>query len=251
MKVAPFAVLAAGFAWASLAWADPPRPPPEAADAEEARLERSLDFHADESRRSRLTGIGWGVAEGAVLLPVGIYLATRSDERNLVGTGLIVEGSMALYEVPSLFGRGSMEKLRDRLAKRRASGLGAATAVQLTETEWAEAALQDRRYRPFWGVAGLVAGGVVFGVGATALLAPPVLGFDRHVQDTWGAILLPIGLRALVEGASLAFGTTPLERAWDLFQRSDPRVGTVARVTPVFAVAPASRGAVASLGLAF
>ncbi|HLK37985.1 MAG TPA: hypothetical protein VKU41_14590 [Polyangiaceae bacterium] len=248
MKKVPFAILATGFALASPAWADPSPPPP---DAEGARLERSLDQYAEEAHRSRLTGIGWGVAEGAVLVPVGIYLATRSDERNLVGTGLIVEGSMALYEVPSLFWRGSMEKLRDRLVKRRASGLSAAVAAQLTETEWGEAALQDRKYRPFWGIAGLVAGGVVFGVGATALLAPPVLGFDRHVQDTWGAILLPIGLRALYEGASLAFARTELERAWDLYQRSDPRVGGVARVAPVFAVAPASGGAVASLGLAF
>ena len=224
------------------------RSPPS--DADGARLDRALDFYASEQRRSRWTRALGEALEGAVLLPTGIILATRSDpELELVGVGLIVTGSVALLDSSSLLAPGPMERLRAHHRRRKAHGADA-TAVVETEDEWEYEADRQRRYRPFWAVMNLAFGGVCLTLGTFSLLAQPVFGLSRHVQTTWGSVLVPLGLRAAWDGVSL-LGPTDLEQAWEIYQRMRPASDRGVQGGPVFSIAPALGGAAASVRLAF
>jgi hypothetical protein len=149
-------------------------------------------------------------------------------------------------------GRTKLETLRDHYEERLARGEPPADRIAQTEREWQEA-IGDRRGTIAWNAAlDLSLGVLEFAAGMYLLLQDDsVLGLDRREQTVWGTAIVLVTLPALSEGVwSLFFGTSGIEREWDLYQAGKPR-SSLAVSRPAFSVVPTRGGASGAFTVVF
>jgi hypothetical protein len=203
-------------------------------DSSDARdVERAgAEVHqlAGQSRDRRVAMIVDGAATGALLLPSGIVLVLRSsdDVGNILGTGLIVSGSVALALGALELTPSSVERMADTFDARRAAGSSNADLLRLSYAEWRDAAASARRTRSLLGGAETILGAVSIAVGMTMLLANEGLfGFDRNRQYRVGSISMGAGIPFLGVGLRTLFIQSAEERLWSMNAPAAERVPMV------------------------
>jgi hypothetical protein len=191
----------------------------DARDVEHA----SADIHqlAEQAHDHRVATLTLGVVSGAALLPSGIVLASRpSDEvGNILGTGMIVTGSVAMvlgaFELPA----SNIERMADTFDARREKGMSNAELLRLSYSEWRDEAAAARRTRHFFGGVEAIIGALSTAVGLTMLLASDgLLGLDRDRQYRIGNISLGMGVPFLGVGLRTLLIRSPEEQVWSMTQ---------------------------------
>jgi hypothetical protein len=244
-----------GVLWSPTARADSTTeaPPSDSAvtAADEQRLQWILDTASSDARQGRERAAVVDAVFSAIVLPSGIILVTRSDRGlEAVGVNLIVDGGWGLLGLASTPFPSTMEKLRARHEKLKASGANLATVVKETEGELRELASQPRGTSPWLVVARLVDGVALVGAGTYLLLSnsPPV---DR-AQTTFGALFVGLGMPPLMGGVRdlLPQPASSAEEWWNIYEMGKvPQAPTAA--WPSLSVVPIPHGAAGALRFAF
>lgn len=204
-------------------------------DASDARdvEHASAEIHqlAEESHDHRLAMLVSGAATGAVLVPSGIVLASRSSDQvgNILGTGMIVSGGVALALGVVELRASSIERMADTFDARRKGGGSNADLLRLSYADWRDEAASARRTRHFFGSAETIIGAASTAIGLTLLLANDgLLGMDRSRQYRVGSISTGLGIPFVGVGIRTLFVRSAEERLWSMSAPAAAHVPVVA-----------------------
>ena len=190
----------------------------------------------------------------AINTPLGVVLVTQSDPGVRVAgvTLLLHAGNEILSLLLSDLGSSDMEALREHFEARLAAGGAPAVAVVETEKKWEEEATRGRGGRLLWAIGDLVFGTGEAALGTYILLADSVVDMSRSEQNVWGALLIGVGIPAVVGGvARLAFGSSSLESWWQIYQAGKPVAPRAESWAPSFGVVPVRGGATGVMQVVF
>jgi hypothetical protein len=277
LRAAPFAaaVLLAPLAAAQ----DVPEPPPQTAAAtatpppgndieDMQRLGDLLDRLSSDVRSARVWSGAFAIGAGAVVLPTGIYVSTRSncfDQGGVTvcpsdssiglggpiilgaGIGLILGGAINLAVASHPF-----EDLHDKFVQRRAEGKTPAQVVSETEEGWRDKVQSTRTLRQVAGILAVSVGGLgLIGGTALALVKPPFGKLSANEQYGFAAAILVPSAVAVAGGLGVYFFPEPSEVAWETYRRMKTPPPRAASFHPQIGAAPLAGGGLVTLGATF
>lgn len=219
-------------------------------DAESLGME--LAVYGASAKHERIVAGATGAMTGALLLPTGIALSTRSDDvSQSIGVGMIVGGSASLLVSLASLRSSTMEGLATSFEEARASGAASAELVRATELAWADAAEKSHRKRIGGGIVALALGAACTGAGLYLMLSEPgVFGQSRNGQYTTGSFLIGPGVPILGNGIRALVQETPEETSWKAHRASKGGARSSGPV-PEVSLAPVRGGGFATVSLAF
>lgn len=211
-------------------------------------LGSQLQLYSEEADRIRVATALTGLGIGAVLLPSGLVLLSRSDglARSVV-IGMIVGGALNLASVPLVFIPTPMDEIYADFMARPVKSESQATIKDI-EHKWQEAAESSRRRRKIVGTTLLIVGSASLITGLTLLLAPEgVLGMSRQAQYTVGGVTMGMGIPMTTVSVRLLLQWSLEESSWHAYRTmKEASRGARARPSaPTFGVVPLPDGAVA------
>ena len=191
--------------------------PDDRASEQLAELSAFLERSDEPARTYRLVGGLVGLGVGGLVIPLGASIYDRDPGVGAgvtlgVGIGSAVGGALVLL--------GSRDRphrdAANAIAQARGSGRGDAAALAAGEEALRRSAAEARLER-------LVGGGVLLGLGVTALGLGTTFAtadltsdsFDRDEQDGVAAALLVGGALATTGAVELLFSPMPDEMAWE------------------------------------
>ena len=228
---------------------------PQPIDVDLKHLATELDLFTAEAHRARVATALTGLGIGAVLVPSGLVLLSRSDgiSQALV-VGMIVGGSAQLASAPLALIRSRMDEIRSDLREKRWSDPDTKDTVRAIEDEWRDAAASSRRRRMVLGTVMLVQGTTSLATGLSFLLAPSgFLGMSRNAQYTWGGVLMGTGIQVTTLGVRFLFEWSAEEASWESYRimKADAAFLHAAVTPPSFGVLPVRGGVQAFASLPF
>lgn len=232
------------------------------------RLGDLLDRLSSDVHSARVWSGAFGLGAGAVLLPTGIYVSTRSDcvdqggvtvcpsDSSIglggpiilgAGIGLVLGGAINLMVASHPF-----ESLHEKFVQRRAEGKTPAQVVSETEEDWRDKAQSTRTLRQIAGVLAVGVGGLGLIGGTTlALVKPPLGKLSANEQYGFAAAILVPSAIAVAGGLGVYFFPEPSEVAWETYRRMKNPPPRPTSFRPQLGAAPLPGGGLVTLGATF
>ncbi len=220
-------------------------------------FERFLTFAAADSHRGRMLSAAVNAALGAIEIPLGVVLTTRSDPGvGAVGVTVTTSGALSVVRLlQALPFPCPMEVLRDHYEARRRSGQSPAVARAETEKEWQAAASRPDVGAWLHGADLTIASAMIAGGSYLLLADPGVANMSRRDQTAWAAVLLGVALPAAAQDLYHLLGASSLVTWWDEYrsvQGASPRADAPGVLSSAsFLVVPFQRGAAGVVSAAF
>ena len=230
-------------------------PSGDAASAADLQRTRAmLQTLASGESGYRLTSGIVGLGLGAVTIPIGISMLTRTttspnDKYVYVGGGAILGAglgaviggalNLALSIDPSV-------RIYEGFERRAALGVPIEQNISETEADWRTRAQGAQSARKFVGGLSMAVGVVGMGVGTYYSLSPRMSSYVRSEQDAIGALFVVSGMISVLAGLQSFFWKSSVESSWEGY-RGAKGIAKAPAFRPQLGAAPLPGGGLLSL----